>query len=288
MKAIEINHVSEYLNWTEETTKGYGRSHLFLFRGMPNKQYSLIPSVFRKKNDGGLIHEIYLEHNSEAGIVQAFKTKAASLIHSFPIDEDFTWVEYAQHFGAPTRLLDWTENPLVALYFACISDEEEDGIVYILQPELYYQISFGKNNMDGKTIKKEAAKMIWKKEKSFPYPIAFRPYYIDQRMNAQSSWLMVWGYKIDPLEEIIPELEKNGKGKVEYTWEEDDGSYSTGLKEETALESIIILKKSKDKLLYELNRIGINHATLFPGLDGIGKVIEWQNRSKHSRLFDLP
>lgn len=43
-------------------------------------------------------------------------------------DKEFLFL--AQHYGLPTRLLDWTYNPLIALYFACCSNFDKDGIVY--------------------------------------------------------------------------------------------------------------------------------------------------------------
>jgi len=49
-------------------------------------------------------------------------------------DDELGWMQVAQHYGLPTRLLDWTQNAAVALFFACCKDPDEDGLVVILNP----------------------------------------------------------------------------------------------------------------------------------------------------------
>ena len=50
---------------------------------------------------------------------------------------DYELLSIAQHTGLPTRLLDWTHNPMVALFFSCIENLEKDGAVFIFPPENY-------------------------------------------------------------------------------------------------------------------------------------------------------
>jgi hypothetical protein len=53
----------------------------------------------------------------EDDIFKSFKRKSRSYLSCIP-EDDWEWLAVARHYGLPTRFLDWTKNPLVALYFA--------------------------------------------------------------------------------------------------------------------------------------------------------------------------
>ncbi|WP_102269580.1 FRG domain-containing protein [Massilicoli timonensis] len=94
----------------------------FVFRGLSNKDFKLIPKIFR--NGYNLL--------SYDEPLERFKKEANSYLYSKCGDDKLLWMQYAQHFGVPTRLLDFSSNPLVALYFACNGDESVDGSLWII------------------------------------------------------------------------------------------------------------------------------------------------------------
>ena len=84
----------------------------------------LLPKIFRNQYDETII----------------FNYLPTYIMELREIEDDFDRLCYMQHYGAPTRLLDWTDNILVALYFAVKASPDKDGIIYILNSRLlnYY------------------------------------------------------------------------------------------------------------------------------------------------------
>ncbi|MFZ3501534.1 type I restriction-modification system subunit M [Vibrio harveyi] len=97
-----------------------------VFRGVENKAYKLEPSIMRLGYDKE--DELI---NAEKRLFKHFKEQAIPHLEYNP-SNDWEWLALAQHHGLPTRLLDWSRNPLVALYFAIESESDTDGAVYIL------------------------------------------------------------------------------------------------------------------------------------------------------------
>jgi hypothetical protein len=98
-----------------------------IFRGVSNEGYSLVPSLGRiqpKRNRDIL--------SVESEMFNLFKERAIPYLGHIPANE-WEWLAIAQHHGLPTRLLDWTRNPLVATYFAISNNNSHNRAIYVLK-----------------------------------------------------------------------------------------------------------------------------------------------------------
>jgi len=121
------------------------------FRGQPRICYRLIPSLFRNSMDINRIchkedckiDKIYSSYYEETNMFNHFVLRMPEYQRvqsslSTPLD----WLCLMQHYELPTRLLDWTESILIALYFAVIYDDPDcDGAIWALNPARINEVS---------------------------------------------------------------------------------------------------------------------------------------------------
>ncbi len=212
-----------------------------LFRGVSNKDHKLIPSIGRgtEANTGGNISFV------ERDMMDEFKRLSVPVIASSEIPTcEFEWLFLAQHYGLPTRLLDWSTNPLVALYFAVEKDDITDGAVYAVQHPAsdQYQL-FDHSTADyNKEHKKNKSSLFAILPKQGEY-IFVRPKYSDQRYLNQRS---VFSCPSNP---YIPlELENSSFLTFKGEW--------------------------KPELRNRLKRLGISTSFIYPGLSGIATEVK--------------
>lgn len=244
----QIESVSDLLNLIQkEIHVGEGKVRYY-YRGHSNINYELIPKLLRKKTFD-LLSEVYGQKNS----IRLQTALLSRFIRYIPVyygekmypslrnnEEKFGLkLCLAQHHGLPTLLLDWTLNPLAALYFAATQHKDKDGCIWrmTLLPKLerekmtiYYEESKAKINEHPKT------------------PLIIIPRPVTPRITAQTGRFT---YSINDTQ-----LDRYEKRKP---WKN--------------IRKLIVPADAKESIKKELAIIQIHEGTMFPDIDGYAEYL---------------
>lgn len=231
-----------------------------LFRGLPNATYALQTSLYRNCKEKSV--------ELETSILRNFYKYALSTEN-----HDSCWerMVVGQHHGLPTRLMDWSYSPLIALHFATSGEdftamEAHDAVIWKIDidelnellPENYKELLAEEH---AKLFTTEMLEKVAKNTNEYDEAmksdsmVLLEPFSSDQRIINQYSYFSILPKEIVKLEDF---LEKNTCNTVKY----------------------ILDKSIRWHIRDMLDQCNINERTVYPGLDGIAM---WLKRHYYVR-----
>lgn len=208
----------------------------------------------------------------EKALITNFRRRYDGSDQRFVLADTLYCLALMQHHGAPTRLLDWTYSPYVALYFA-LEFSNGASVVWCVNQAWWSEqarVIVGDKHYD-KRIKYET-----RNDESFiplymtakPHRMVYleNPFFFNQRLNIQQGVFLCAGDVAAPFEENLKALK--------------------GCYHESAVIKIICDIKIEDRLraMKELHKMNIHRESLFPGLDGFAQSLShrlWMYQKLH-------
>jgi hypothetical protein len=239
-----------------------GEEERLWFRGQRCWDWGLSPKLYREPYKDADENEIRLE----------FQSHGIQLISGRAPTDKWDWYFLMQHHNVPTRLLDWTENSLVALFFAV---HEEQGVdtacdsaVWAMDPWwLNKKLRLGvwgpilPDYKESNHYLPDLEDAFFGKEVGRQLPAAIEPPHVDRRVAAQSSRFLVYGKTQDLTHSKVV---KGRKGR------------------DARIAKIRILASARRSLLKQLDDCGVNFSAIYPDLEGLALNIlsRWKKYPK--------
>lgn len=246
----KITKLSEYMTYVEGLSDSYSFS-----RGQPG-DYSLLPSALRKDSKGNRKYT----RQSIAHFLNQFKINSQHYMETpWEINNVYEWMIYAQHYGIPTRLLDFTQSHIISLMFAVekafIDDGEEDVYVWFLDPKELNRLHSQRSEIFVLSTESEQELKL----DDHNGPVAVQGRKLNMRINAQNGVFLYFQDTDQPLEEIL---------------------------HEDILRKMTICGKSKKNILVSLYSMGISFTHIYPELSSVSKdILMKDNISQHAKYI---
>jgi hypothetical protein len=229
MIRLEVSNLSDFV---AAFSSVLSPNEPFWFRGHAEYTWELKPSALRYTDPAKCEQALALVHE--------FKRFAEFKLDKPPgTTEEFKWWQLAQHYGLPTRLLDWTQSAAVALYFAC-QHEDKDGIVVVLNPaDLNMTAARQRRVFDANADANLIAPYLnlgGAQRRNGKRTIAIHPTWNSERIIIQQGAFTLHGSR----------------------------AFELDFAQAPSLCYLPILSKNKPTLTIELERIGISEMTIFP------------------------
>ena len=255
MNDITIESWSHFTSISDHLDMGDISKISYAFRGHADANWKLVPTFLRCFKSSEIIEEIALKLEEKA--INEFKSQAHLYLkpNEFSITKDtISWLTVMQHYGAPTRLLDWTKSIYTAAYFASSSHLDMDGAIWLVHAhalhlkmkDLYNDNTFPKtqNEIKSKYLLSGA-----------PHELLFTERLSkSDRMITQQGFFSICRNILGDHGQILQEVFQHDSSKEIFR-------------------KLIIPSSQKRTFLKKLRSMNVTAISLFPGLDGLGKSI---------------
>lgn len=260
-----VKDIVDYLGKVETVRKQ--TSGTLWFRGVGKTTHELKPSLYRHPQKSGIENLIYLEKE----ILQTFRQRSIPFLER-AIDDPWDWLFLMQHHGVPTRLLDWTESPMIGLFFAVTSAAHKvnndgslafgaDAAVWILDPVQWNRHSVNLDTFPGRVLSTNdfhlhAYKPTPECALMREAPLAIFGVHNSRRIVAQRGVFAVFGRDARPIEKF----------------------YVSSTYPDNILFKFILPKANLADFATSLANFGIVDSVAFPELEGLSREIKRQHR----------
>lgn len=229
------------------------------YRGAGDTAYSLVPGLARRTPAPPPEDLCRIEK----GIANSFAQRSPPFLNS-TFATDWKMLFYMQHYGIPTRLLDWTESPFVGLFFALTSVKRDgagvpitDAALWLCDPIAWNRtalshISFSGEVLDESCEELKAYSPSSEVDQRATLPVMIYGTHNSPRIVAQRGVFALFGKGIEGMETVF----SNGKFPAD------------------AMQRIIIRKDLINDMLDSLHRKGFAESTIYPDLFGLSLEIK--------------
>ncbi len=236
-----ISSVGDFLTILASVTHSREK---YWFRGHRSSDWQLVPSALRYRKK--------LERETSLRLLDYFRRYAEFKLSRPPGEsETLKWMQLAQHYGVPTRLLDWTESALFALYFACelvpVGEAEQDGIVFLMNPKHLQSLLPSRlrkvlNGNDFKPIIDRYLSLGGSEQKNGLPTIPIEPIWNSERLILQRGVFTLHGSR----------------------------AFALDSNQAPSLLALPIMSSVKHQLRSEMSNLGIDEMAIFPEIEHIG------------------
>jgi hypothetical protein len=267
-----IDSWDELLKWYQflsKTPGGQGKG--WIFRGEKSVKFDLTTSLERAAKISG--HNLKMVPALENKLLREFKRRLHHYTNDLPEKNDrLEWLALMQHYGAPTRLLDWTYSFFVAAYFAIEVAELPRCVVWGLNmnsykvegilsrtdwsqiEQRYEKYAKVDHSIRDKPWIKQSAIIDYLAEHPKPLVLSVNPFRLNERLTIQQGAF------------IFP-------GDISKSFEDNLTAHSVSSNSLIRFEISSKVKVRKEILL-NLHRMNMSRASLFPGLEGFAESLK--------------